>query len=117
MTNKTSRLQEKAKQMGNKLPLMSGREKADLETIIGQKVTIRDFGFMKDGDKDYVAFIIDQDEKHFYFGGQVLTGDMKDFEADGLTEEIQKEGLPVLFETRSTKDKKRTYTSVEYYPQ
>lgn len=117
MANKISRLQEKANQISNNLPFMMGREKADLEDIIGKKVTIVDFGFMKDGEKDYVAFIVKEDETKFYFGGQVLTEDMKEFEKDGLTEDIQTEGLPVLLETRTTKDKKRTYTSVTYYPQ
>lgn len=109
-------LRERAKQLGNTLPLMENREKAELSNIVDKVVTIRDYGFMKDeNDKEYVAFIVDEDETSFYFGGQVLTDNIKELEDDGYGEEIKK-GLPVRLGKKMSKAK-REYTTVEFYPE
>lgn len=109
-------LRERTQELNNQLPFMEGRDKGDLDSIKDIDVTIKDFGFMEDGDKEYIVFTIDEDPKCFYFGGQVLTTDLKEMEADGYGDEIRKEGLPVRFGSRKTKDGKREYTTVDYYP-
>lgn len=110
-------LRERAKQLGNNLPLMENREKADLTAISDKVVTIDQFGFMKDEhEKEYVVFTIKEDRKNFYFGGQVLTEDLQTLETDGYREEIEKNGLPVLLERKMSKNK-REYTKVTYYPE
>jgi predicted metallo-beta-lactamase superfamily hydrolase len=114
-------LQERAKEMTVSLPLMEGREHGELDRILDTNVTIREFGFMADTDKDgkekeYVAFIVDEDPQYFYFGGQVLTDNMREFENDGYHEEIVKDGLPVLLSKKKSKNK-REYTTVTFYPE
>lgn len=109
-------LKEKVKEFSVSLPLMKGREKGDLKSLYMETITIRDFGFLRDGDDDYVVFIIDEDTENFYFGGMVLTDNMKNLEADGYRTEIEKEGLPIRLSEKMGKNK-RKYTHVEYYPQ
>lgn len=109
-------LQERAKLLANSLPFMDGKEKGEMKRIINMPCTIRNYGFMVDEkDKDYVCFTIDEDTQNFYFGGQVLTDNMHELDADGYGEEIEKNGLPVMFESKMSKNK-REYTTVQFYP-
>jgi hypothetical protein len=112
-------LQERAKELQNSLPFMEGREKGDMKRLHDDTFVIREYGFLtdsKDGkEKEYVCFIVDEDPKNFYFGGQVLTDNMKELEADGYHEEIVKNGLPVAFNVKLSANK-REYTTVTFYP-
>ena len=110
-------LREKAESMnsGKGIEFMEGRTKGNAESLQGKVVTIRDYAFITGTDGEYVVFIIDEDEKAFYFGGKVLTDNMKGFTEDEHSEIIA-EGLPARFDTRKSKNK-RNYTSVEFYPE
>lgn len=108
-------LQDRVKELSVKIALMEGREKGDFSNLHGKVVTITDFDFLKDDGKEYIVFTVAEDKENFYFGGQVLTDQMKLLEADGYTEAIQEEGLPVKFGTKKSKAK-RDYTTVEFYP-
>lgn len=114
MTIKKS-LQERTKEFSVSLPLMENKEKGDFSRLHGSYVTINDYGFMNDDDKVYAAFTIKEDDKFFYFGGQVLTENLQDLDADGYGDEIRKEGLPVFFDTKKSKNK-REYTTVAFFP-
>jgi hypothetical protein len=122
MTNTNMKtLRERAKEISNSLPLMEGREKGEIDRIVNDNITIKEYGFMSDTDnegkeKEYVAFVVAEDPDHFYFGGQVLTEHMRQFENDGFHEAIVEEGLPVLLGKKKRK-KKREYTTVEFYPE
>jgi hypothetical protein len=96
---------------------MQGRTKGDLDGIKDITITIKDFGMMEDGSKEYVAFTIEEDPNCFYFGGQVLTDNMKKLEADGYGDEIRKEGLPVMLGTKRSKASNKDYTTCEFYPE
>jgi hypothetical protein len=109
-------LKDKVKEFSVSLPIMENREKGDFADIKGEIVTISDFDFMKDDGKEYVVFTIKEDTKNFYFGGQVLTDNMKSLENDGYAETVREEGLPVKFTTKKSKNK-RDYTVVEFYPE
>lgn len=110
-------LKDRAKLLINLLPFMEGREKGELDRLVNEKMTIKDFGFMTDEkEKEYVAFVVEEDPQHFYFGGQVLTDNMKELEADGYGDAIRKEGLPVLLGKKMSKSK-REYTTVTFYPE
>lgn len=110
-------LKDRSKEFSILLPFMEGREKADLKNLIEETVTINDFGFLKDEKgQEYVAFTTKEDTEHFYFGGMVLTQNMQELEADGYGEEIRKDGLPVKFGEKRSKNK-MTYTTVEFYPE
>lgn len=110
-------LQARAKEMQNSLPFMEGKEKGEMKRIVDMNATIREYGFLKDDqEKEYVCFIIDEDPNNFYFGGQVLTENMRTFEDEGYHEEIVKDGLPVLFGLRMSK-KNKEYVTVSFYPE
>lgn len=109
-------LKDRAKEFSVQLPFMDGRDKGEMNELIGQISTITDYGFLKDGDKDYAVFIVKERSKTFYFGGQVLTDQLTQLEAEGYHEDIVTEGLPVLFTQKKSKNK-MTYVAVEFYPE
>jgi hypothetical protein len=110
-------LRERAKELSNSLPFMEGREKGEMKRIVDMSCTIIEYGFLQDEDnKEYVCFIVKEDPQNFYFGGQVLTDNMQELETDGFHAEIIKEGLPVNFGLKMSKNKKE-YVTVEFYPE
>ena len=117
MSDMRKSLKDRAKEFSVSLPFMEGREKGDMKELHGQVSTICDYGFLT-GDKgnDYAAFIVKERSGKFYFGGQVLTDQLQQLEAEGYHEEIVEEGLPVLFGEKKSKNK-QTYTTVEFYPE
>ena len=110
-------LRDRAKEFSVQLPFMEGREKGEAKELVGQISTIRDYGFLN-GDKGdaYVVFITDERPKTFYFGGQVLTDQMAQLEAEGYHETIIDEGLPMLMKEKKSKNG-RSYVNVEFYPE
>ena len=112
-------LKQLAQEMSQaQLPIMMDRDKGEMEDLIGQIVTIRDYGFLtSEKGGEYAVFIVDEDPKVFYFGGMVLTDSLKEFDAAGVHDEVVTDGLPVLFAKKKSKDKKNTYTSVLFYPE
>ena len=110
-------LRDRAKEFSVQLPCMEGREKGDAKELVGQVSTIADYGFLR-GDKgdDYVVFITRERSKTFYFGGQVLTDQMQQLEAEGYRDAILEEGLPMLMTEKKSKNG-RSYINVEFYPE
>lgn len=117
MKTTESNLRTRAKQFSILLPFMEGREKNDLVNLHEKTVTVSDYGFLKNEDGgDYACFICTEDRENFYFGGTVLTERLKELEKDGFHEDVKKEGLPVRFEKKMSKNK-RAYTNVIFYPE
>lgn len=111
-------LKEKAMAMnsGKGIEFMEGRTKGDTEELLQVKyATIRDYDFIENEEGEYVVFIIDQVADKFFFGGSVLTNNLKSLTPEEKTE-LQNDGLPTKFETRKSK-KKRDYMAVEFYPE
>lgn len=109
-------LKERSKEFSVRLPFMEGREKGDIKDLLGQVCTIRDYGFLKgDTGNDYVVIIVDEYAKTFYFGGQVLTDQMQQLEAEGYRDDINNEGLPFVMAEKKSKNNK-TYVNVVFYP-
>ena len=110
-------LKDRAKEFSAQLVFMGNRKKGNTEEVIGQYITIRDFGFLvNDKGADYVAFIVDEDPEHFFFGGQVLTDQMHRLDDEGYADEIRADGLPVLMTEKKSKNG-RNYTNVEFFPE
>lgn len=117
MSNERKSLRDRAKEFTVRLPFMEGRDKADTKDLIGTVNTITDYGFLPNDDGVlYVAFIVKERSKTFYFGGQVLTDQLGQLEAEGYHEEIVENGLPMLMTEKKSKNG-RTYTNVEFYPE
>jgi hypothetical protein len=108
-------LRAKAESLNSGCPCMVGREKGVLESLADMtEKTVIDFGYMNDGEHDYLCFIIKEDDKNFYFGGSVITAKFQQFDEKDL-EEVRKEGLPILFTLKKSKAK-RDYTDCTFYP-
>lgn len=100
------------------LPFMEDREKGDMEDLIDKTVTIIDYGYMKDEGKDYAAFITEENEKCFYFGGSVLTDSLQRLDevlTDNEIAELLDNGLQCKFEKKKSKNK-REYTKCTFFP-
>ena len=111
-------LKDRAKEFSVRLPFMDGRDKGELNKLHGMVSTICDYGFLRDEKKnqDYVVFITKERAKEFFFGGQVLTDQLMQLDAEGYRDEIVTEGLPVLFGEKKSKNG-MNYTTVEFYPE
>lgn len=116
MSDMRKNLRDRAKEFSVQLPFMDGRDKADAKDLAGQVTTIADYGFLKGDNGDYVVFIVKEHSKKFFFGGQVLTDQLQQLEAEGYHEEIVAEGLPMLLTEKKSKNN-RTYVNVEFYPE
>lgn len=117
MSDMRKALKERAKEFSVQLPFMDGREKGEMKELHGQVSTIIDYGFLpSDKGTDYAVFITKERSDKFFFGGQVLTDQLQQLEAEGYHEDIVTEGLPVLFGEKKSKNK-QTYTTVEFYPE
>lgn len=111
-------LKERVMQFKNEgVPFMQGRVKADIKDLKDKLVTLRDFSFIKnEHGEEYVVFIVDEEEEKFYFGGLVMTSNLKDLKDEGFYEEIKTEGLPLAIHERKNKRGNRSYLYPEYYP-
>lgn len=118
MFNERKSLKDRALEMSApQLQLMVEKTKGETEDLIGVVVTIDDFGFLSGDNGEYVVFTVKEEPKQFFFGGKVLTVAMKDFEKDGYTEDIRTEGIPMVLAKKKSKDGKKTYASVIFYPE
>ena len=118
MSNIKNLIQQAKKITNSGLPFMEGREKGDMEELIGNTITIIDYGYMLDEGKTYVAFITKENDANFYFGGSVLTDSLKKLDeilTDNEIAELLKNGITTSFEKRKSKNK-REYTKCTFFP-
>lgn len=110
-------LKTRAKEFSIIIPFMEGREKGKASSLIGQPITIIDYGMLKDEkDELYVCYIIKEDKENFYFGGAVLTENIMVLDAEGYGDTIREQGLPALLTTKTSKNN-RDYTAVTFFPE
>ena len=107
-------LKERVKDLGVAIKLAEGREKGDLEDLIGETITINNAEMVYLDSDSYVAFTAEEDDKKFYFGGQVLTQDLSTLLEEGYLDEIKKVGLPVILTREKSKKTGNKYTKVTY---
>ena len=110
-------LKEKAESMnsGKGIVFMEGRTKGEMEDLLDKTVVIRDYAFINGTDGEYVVFIVEKVNDKFYFGGKVLTDNLKELTVEEHAELVA-EGLPTRFSMRVSKNKKK-YVAVEFYPE
>ena len=110
-------LRERAKEFDVRLPFMDGREKGDNAEIMGQVITINEYGFLpNEAGEMYVCFTIKERSSKFYFGGSVLTSRMVELDQDGYRDAIHNEGLPILLTQTKAKKSGRSYVNVTFFP-
>lgn len=112
-------LADRCKEFGASLPFMEGREKGDVKSLVGQVITLREYGFLKEGgddNREYICFTVDEHKGEFYFGGTVLTDQIMQLDKEGYGESIEEEGLSILLTAKKSKNK-REYINVEFNPE
>ena len=108
-------LEKVKKQMEKQVNVMEGRTKGEIKELTAY--LIKDFTILKDKntDSEYSAFIVEGNDEEFFFGGAVVTDKLKriiDLLTDSELEELKKEGIPVMFVTKKSKNK-RNYIDME----
>ena len=108
-------LEKVKKQMEKQVNVMEGRTKGEIKELTAY--LIKDFTILKDKntDSEYSAFIVEGNDEEFFFGGAVVTDKLKritDLLTDSELEELKKEGIPVMFVTKKSKNK-RNYMDME----
>ena len=94
--------------------VMEGRTKGEIKQLTAY--IIKDFTILKDKEgREYSAFIVDDNDEEFFFGGAVVTDKLKritEMLSDDELAELKNEGLPVMFIEKKSKNK-RTYIDIE----
>ena len=108
-------LEKVKKQMEKQANVMEGRTKGEIKELTAY--LIKDFTILKDKNtgNEYSAFIVEGNGEEFFFGGAVVTDKLKricDMLTDEELAELKKEGLPVMFVGKKSKNK-RTYIDME----
>lgn len=107
-------LKERVKDLGVAIKLANGREKGDLEDLMGETITINNAEMVYIDTDSYVAFTIEEDSEKFYFGGLVLTQDLSTLLEEGYLDEIKQYGLTVILSKEKSKKTGNKYTKVTY---
>lgn len=112
-------LKELAKEQNGTKESFIGRTQEKIETILGKVVTLRDYEHrskrMGDTYEHFIAFIIDDDDEHFYNGGTKMKDFISKVEEAGLVEDLIREGVPMLMKKTKT-SKGNTFTDITFYP-
>ena len=96
------------------IPFMDDRRKCDMHDLLGEELHVSDFGFINGQAGDYAVVAFKEHPEEFYFGGKVLTDILHQVDADGMRDELTKQGL-VLTTTRS-KRTHQEYIGVDFLP-
>lgn len=84
------------------VPFMEGREKGDKDEIIGKRLHIDQFGFIRGNKGDYAVVSFREIPDKFYFGNKILTEMLQTVQADGMEEELSAQ--VISFEERVSRD-------------
>ena len=108
-------LEKVKKQMEKQANVMEGRTKGEIKELTAY--LIKDFTILKDKNTgaDYSAFIVEGNDEEFFFGGAVVTDKLlriKEMLTDEELDELKKEGIPVMFIGKKSKNK-RNYIDME----
>lgn len=108
-------LRNKAEKMTAGIEFMEDRDKGEMSSMLNLPLTIIDYGFLEGDDGEYSVLLFEGEDKHFFFGGNVITDHLKALDNEGYGDIIRKEGLPVTFESKKSKNN-RWYTDAILFP-
>ena len=103
-----------AKNAGEGIKFMENRTKGELEEILNNEVTLRDYDFITGKEGRFVVFIVDEVADKFFFGGSVITGLLDDISPENK-KELQEQGVPVEVYSKKSKNG-REYNGMTFYP-
>lgn len=112
-------LKELAKEQNGTKESFIGRTGEKIDSIIGKVVTLRDYEHRskKKGNnyEHFIAFIVDDDDKHYFNGGTKMKAFIAKVEEENLVEDLLREGVPMLMKKTKTSNG-NTFTDITFYP-
>ncbi|WAX11977.1 hypothetical protein CI644P6_00012 [Clostridium phage CI644P6] len=112
-------LKELAKEQNGTKESFIGRTGEKIDSILGKVVTLRDYEHRskKKGNNydSFIAFIVDEDNEHYYNGGTKMKDFITKVEEENMVEDLQREGVPILMKKTKTSNG-NTFTNITFYP-
>lgn len=94
------------------IAFMENADKANLDEILGERVHIEDFGFIKNDEGDYGVMKIAEKDGVFYFANQVITDMLHQVENDDMRDELPKQ--VIVFSKATSRKTGREYTKFKF---
>lgn len=112
------RLKDKTKGLngGKGIDFMEGRTKGEVKTLLGAEITVNGYGFINGKYGEVIVFKIEENDKEFFFGNNVMTDKFKEFTKEEKAE-IEANGIPVRITEKKNEKGNRTYYNIEFYPE
>lgn len=112
-------LKELAKEQNGTKESFIGRTGEKIDSILGKVVTLRDYEHRskKKGNnyEHFIAFIVDDDDKHYFNGGTKMKDFISKVEEENLVDDLLREGVPMLMKKTKTSNG-NTFTDITFYP-
>lgn len=112
-------LKELAKEQNGTKESFIGRTGEKIDSILGKVVTLRDYEHRskKKGNnyEHFIAFIVDDDDKHYFNGGTKMKVFISKVEEENLVDDLLREGVPMLMKKTKTSNG-NTFTDITFYP-
>lgn len=112
-------LKELAKEQNGTKESFIGRTGEKIDSILGKVVTLRDYEHRskKKGNnyEHFIAFIVDEDDKHYFNGGTKMKDFIVKVEEENLVDDLLREGVPMLMKKTKTSNG-NTFTDITFYP-
>lgn len=112
-------LKELAKEQNGTKESFIGRTGEKIDSILGKVVTLRDYDHRskKKGNnyEHFIAFIVDEDDKHYFNGGTKMKVFISKVEEENLVDDLLREGVPMLMKKTKTSNG-NTFTDITFYP-
>ena len=112
-------LKELAKEQNGTKESFIGRTGEKIDSILGEVVTLRYYEHRskKKGNnyEHFIAFIVDEDDKHYFNGGTKMKDFISKVEEENLVDDLLREGVPMLMKKTKTSNG-NTFTDITFYP-
>lgn len=100
------------------LPLMEGKTQLNVENIMGEEVTVEDYGYLKGDNGEYVVLTLKEYPNHFMYGATVVTQSFKELDSALSVDErieILQEGLTFSITEKKSKNGYK-YHKMTFFP-
>lgn len=112
-------LKELAKEQNGTKESFIGRTGEKIDSILGKVVTLRDYEHRSkkkvNNYEHFIAFIVDEDDKHYFNGGTKMKVFISKVEEENLVDDLLREGVPMLMKKTKTSNG-NTFTDITFYP-
>jgi len=92
---------------------LSKRTQIKTDELIGNVVTIKDYTFIKTKNGESAIVIFDEYSDKFWFANNVVCQVFHRIDNAGAKEQLQTEGMKVLFSKKKNKAGTKEYTNIE----